>query len=331
MKSNKIVITHWVHQEIIDLLSPYGELLLNQSRETLPSEKLLIRMRDAQAMMAFMPDCVDAVFLRRCPHLKVIGAALKGFDNFDVAACTRRGVWLTIVPDLLTIPTAELAIALMLALVRNMGAGDRWVRSGDFQGWQPVFYGSGLSGATVGILGMGRVGCAIARMLSGFETRILYYDASPLDSRHDQELHARSVPLDELLGHSDYIICALPLNERTHHLIDDRAIAAMRPGSYLINVGRGSVVDEQDVAVALEKGMLAGYAADVFEMEDWALPDRPRFITPALLAHKDKTFFTPHLGSAVDRIRKKIAVEAAHNIIDALAGKRPRGAVNAIE
>jgi len=288
-------------------------------------------MRQAHAMMAFMPDSVDDDFLGQCPQLQVIGAALKGFDNFDVAACSRRGVWFTIVPDLLTMPTAELAVGLMLALARNIGPGDRWVRSGHFQGWRPTFYGSSLTRATVGILGMGRVGCAIARLLMGFDTKVIYFDPQPLDSEQEHFLQARCATLEEVLGKSDFVISATPLNHLTRHLINPRTIAAMRSGSFLINIGRGSVVDELAVAVALDSGHLAGYAADVFEMEDWALEDRPRSIAPALLVQKDNTVFTPHLGSAVDCIRKEIALEAARNIIQALAGRKPQGAVNQVE
>jgi phosphonate dehydrogenase len=331
MKTNTIVLTHWVHQEVIDLLSPYGELLLNQTRDTLPDEVIMDRMRHAHAMMAFMPDRVDDAFLRQCPQLKVIGAALKGYDNFDVAACTRRGVWFTIVPDLLTIPTAELAIGLMLALARNIGPGDRWVRSGRFKGWQPLFYGSGLSGATVGILGMGRVGHTIARRLTGFDTDVIYFDPQPLGMDQAQALDACSASMAEVLARSDYLICAVPLNAQTRHLLNTRTIASMKPGSYLINIGRGSLVKESAVAAALDSGHLAGYAADVFEMEDWALKDRPLSIHPALIAQKDKTILTPHLGSAVDDIRKWIALEAARNIVQVLEGRTPMGALNRID
>jgi phosphonate dehydrogenase len=331
MNAHTIVLTHWVHQEVIDLLSSHGELVLNQTRDTLPEKVLLERMRHADAMMAFMPDCVDDDFLDQCPRLKVIGAALKGYDNFDVAACTRHGVWFTIVPDRLTIPTAELAIGLMLALARNICPGDRWVRGGGFNGWQPMFYGSGLNGACVGILGMGRVGQTIARRLTGFDIDVIYFDPRPLNVNQEQELGACSAPLDEVLARSDYLICAAPLNERTRHLLDAQTIAAMKGGSYLINIGRGSSVDESAVAVALSSGHLNGYAADVFEMEDWALADRPRCIHPDLLAQKEKTVLTPHLGSAVDDVRKAIALEAARNIIQVLEGRPPMGAVNRID
>jgi phosphonate dehydrogenase len=328
MKTNTIVVTHWVHQEVIDLLSPHGELLLNQTRNTLPQKELMERMRQAHAMMAFMPDCVNDAFLRQCPELKVIGAALKGYDNFDVAACTNHGVWLTIVPDLLTIPTAELAIGLLLALSRNIAPGDQWIRNGDFSGWQPLFYGGGLSGTTVGILGMGRVGRTIAQRLTGFDTDLIYFDPKPLSMDKEKALCSRSVSMEDVLTLSDYLICSAPLNKHTRHLVNARTIAAMKRGSYLINIGRGSSVDEGAVADALKSNHLAGYAADVFEMEDWALEDRPRTIHPTLLELKDKTILTPHLGSAVDNVRKEIALEAARNIVQALDGSTPMGALN---
>jgi len=331
MSTPSIVLTHWVHQDVIDLLSPYGELVLNQTKETLATDALMHRMERAHAMMAFMPDCVDEAFLRQCPELKIIAAALKGYYNFDVAACTHHGIWFTIVPDLLTIPTAELAIGLMLAVTRNIGAGDQWIRSGHFKGWQPRFYGSGLSGACVGILGMGRVGQTIAKRLTGFDADVIYFDPQPLSGCKAQALCVCPVSLDELLARSDYLICAIPLTLQTRHFINQRMIADMKRGSYLVNVGRGSCVDEDAVAAALGSEHLAGYAADVFEMEDWALEDRPGTIHPALLAQKEKTVLTPHLGSAVNDIRKEIALEAARNIIRVLDGHRPPGAVNRID
>src|ERR1700721_1130776 len=183
--------------------------------------------------MVFMPDALDEPFLQSCPNLKIVAAALKGCDNFDIEACTRLGIWFTIVPDLLTEPTAELALALMLGLSRNVLSGDRLIRSGEFQGWRPLLYGTGLAGSTVGIIGYGAVG------------------------RH-----------------------------------------------------------------------LAGYAADTFEMEDWARPDRPREINSRLLRLADRTLFTPHLGSAVAPARLQIELAAAANILQALRGERPAGAIN---
>lgn len=330
MKKHTIVVTHWVHQEVVDQLSPYGTLRLNQTRDSLSSDELKERMRDAHAMMAFMPDRVDEAFLELCPNLRVIGAALKGYDNFDVEACTRRGVWFTMVPDLLTAPTAELAVGLLLGLARNITRGDRLVRSGGYQGWRPVLYGSGLSGATIGILGMGRVGRAIAQRLAGFDASIIYHDPQPLKDPVSSLQGLSRATLSEVIRQSDYLICATPLNRTTMHLINEQTLAAMKPGSRLVNIGRGSVVRERAVAAALESGHLAGYAADVFEMEDWALEERPQSIDVGLLSDTERTLFTPHLGSAVDEVRKAIALEAARNIIQVLEGDVPQGAVNRI-
>ncbi|HBY5821923.1 TPA: hydroxyacid dehydrogenase, partial [Klebsiella pneumoniae] len=178
----KLVITHRVHDEILQLLAPHCELVTNQTDSTLTREEILRRCRDAQAMMAFMPDRVDADFLQACPELRVVGCALKGFDNFDVDACTARGVWLTFVPDLLTVPTAELAIGLAVGLGRHLRAADAFVRSGEFQGWQPQFYGTGLDNATVGILGMGAIGLAMAERLQGWGATLQYHEAKALDT-----------------------------------------------------------------------------------------------------------------------------------------------------
>jgi phosphonate dehydrogenase len=328
MTRPKTVITHWVHDEVIDVLSEHCEVISNPTRDSMEPERLLMLAGDAEALMVFMPDSVDRTFLDRCPRLKIVSAALKGFDNFDVAACTDRGVWFTNVPDLLTVPTAELAIGHLISLGRNMTAGDRMVRKGSFPGWRPVLYGRGLAGSTVGILGMGAVGQAIAERLLKFSCRVLYYDRQPLAAERDSELGIQPASPEEIYAASHFVVIALPLNENTVSFIDAAALSAMRSGAYLVNVGRGSCVDEKAVAEALENGSLAGYGADVFAFEDWARDDRPAGINERLLRGRDNTLLTPHIGSAVEQVRLEIAMEAAANVIDVLHGYRPRGAVN---
>jgi phosphonate dehydrogenase len=323
-----VVITHWVHPEVIDFLSASCNVVPNLSRDTLPADELLARAKQAQAIMVFMPDSLDEAFLERCPELRIVAAALKGYDNFDVESCTRRGVWFTIVPDLLTVPTAELAIGLLMGLTRKMLDGDELVRSGAFPGWRPTLYGTGLYGGNAGIIGMGRLGRAIAERLKSFGVALAYADPVPLSWETESELRLKRLPLDELLGWSDFVILAAPLTAETFHLVDDRSLQLMEPHGFLVNVGRGSTVDEEAVANALELGKIAGYAADTFQMEDWALPDRPREIPRRLLQMRDRTLFTPHLGSAVDTVRCQIALEAARNIVDVFEGRRPAGAVN---
>jgi phosphonate dehydrogenase len=322
-----VVITHQVHEEVKVLLSATCTVICNVSGDSWPRETLIDFAAQATALMVFMPDSVDEDFLARCPQLKIM-AALKGCDNFDVAACTRRGIWFSIVPDRLSVPTAELALGLMLGITRNIASGDRLVRSGSFQGWRPVLYGSGLNGQVIGIFGMGKLGRALARLLVGFDSEVLYSDPAALTSEEEKQSRVRRVGADTLLAESDIVVSLLPLTGSTFHFIDAAAIARMKRGSYLINVGRGSVVDENAVADALGSGHLASYAADVFEMEDWARQDRPRTINPRLLQHVDRTLFTPHLGSAVDHVRLEIELAAARNILHALNGERPPDAVN---
>ncbi len=329
MNKLKVVLTHWVHPGIIEYLSEHCEVVANETRETLDRDTLLARCRDAQAVMVFMPDWIDDAFLGACPELQVVGAALKGFDNFDVQACTDRSIWFTIVPDLLTIPTAELALGLALGLMRHVLPGHRLVRSGRFRGWRPVLYGAGMTDATIGMIGMGEVGKALARRLAGFDIRrILYCDPVPLLPDEEERLGLRHCGLQEVLTRSDVLFPLTPLTSDTFHLIDESALAAMKPGAYLVNVSRGSVVDESAVAAALEAGRLAGYAADVFEMEEWVRGDRPENVPAALLEHMDRTLFTPHMGSAVDEVRYEIAMQAARNIVQALSGERPENALN---
>jgi phosphonate dehydrogenase len=323
----KIVISCWVHPEVRALLDETCSVVPNDTRQALAPEELRARCRDAHGLMAFMPERVDDAFLAACPDLRVIACALKGYDNFDIEACTRRGVWLTIVPDLLTAPTAELTIGLMIALGRNILPGDRLVRGGEFAGWRPILYGRGIDGSTVGLLGAGAVGQAVARRLAGFRTTLVYTDNTALRADLEDELRLRRVALGELLEQSDFVVLCLPLMRDTRHLVDRDFLARMKPGALLINSARGSLVDEAAVADALQGDRLAGYAADVFSLEDWALPDRPRDVSARLL-ESGKTVLTPHLGSAVDRVRRAIARQAAESMLQALRGEVPAGAVN---
>ena len=324
----KVILTHRVHPEVIELLAEHCEVIPNPGPETLPLDEILQRAKDAEALMTFMPDRVDEAFLRACPRLRVVGCALKGYDNYDVEACTRHGVWITNVPDLLTIPTAELTIGLLIGLTRNVLAGDRFVRSGQFNGWRPALYGSGLTGKTLGIIGMGAVGQAIAQRLVGYEMRVLYTDPVALPKEKEERWSLGRVELPELLAASDFVVPMVPYHDETLHMIDRSALARMKTGAYLINTCRGSVVDEQAVVEALASGRLAGYAADVFEMEEWARPGRPQAIPQALLDDSERTLFTPHIGSAVDAVRLEIELEAARNILQALRGEIPQGTIN---
>ncbi len=322
-----VVITHRVHAEVLDLLGGFCTVLDNQGSRLLPVAELTHRAAGAAALMAFMPDRIDATMLAACPRLRVIAGALKGHDNVDVEACTARGIWVTICRDLLTQPTAELALALALALMRHIPAGDQVVRAGH-SGWRPQLYGRSLVGAKVGIYGMGRVGRAIADLLSGFRCTLSYADPVALPEADERRSGAHRVDSATLQATSELVMVAAPLTAATRHAFDVHALARMRQGALLINVGRGSVVDELAVAAALAAGRLAGYAADVFAFEDWSLAGRPTAVPSSLLDQHERTLFTPHLGSAVAEVRRAIEMEAAMNILAALRGERPQGAVN---
>ncbi|HVX09604.1 MAG TPA: NAD(P)-dependent oxidoreductase [Pirellulales bacterium] len=324
---NKAFLTHRVHASVLERLRADGDVDCNDSDRILRPDEVRSRAGEATAIMVFMTDCIDRDFLQACPRLRIVAGALKGFDNIDVAACTERGVWVTCVADLLTVPTAELAIGLLLSLSRNIVAGDRLMRHEHYAGWRPILYGAPLGGRCLGIYGMGAVGQAIAARMIGFGMRTIYHDPRALPADREASLDVRYVTFGELLTESDYVIVAAPFTADNLHAFDDEALSRMRRGSFLINIGRGSVVDEQAVARALQSGRLAGFAADVYEMEDQSRLTRPSQIEPALIA-ADHTIFTPHLGSAVAAVREQIELEAAQNILAAWRGQTPPGAVN---
>jgi phosphonate dehydrogenase len=321
------VITNKVFPEVLASFGSNCEVDANFSAEPWDTSKWLQHLRSADAVIAFMPDRIGEDELAQCPHLKLISCALKGYDNFDLQACERRGVALCIVEDILTVPTAELAIGLLIAVSRNLLRGDALVRSGQFRGWRPTLYGRGLQRATIGLLGMGAVGQAIAARLKAFECSLAYHDLKRLPEQVERTLGVGWVQREELFASSDFLILALPLSAETTQCINHDVLARMKPGAYLINPARGSLVIESAVADALASGHLAGYAADVFEFEDWANPDRPQGMNGRLQKMPDCTVFSPHLGSAVATARLAIEFQAAQNVIDFFSGKMPLGLV----
>ncbi len=320
-----VVVTHWEHRSVLDRLGEFGRPLAPSREEGIWDRNTIASQHEARGLVVCMADQVDEGLLAALPRLQVVAGVLKGHDNIDLAACTRRGVWVTVQEDLLTVPTAELAVGLMIAVMRRVREGDAVVRSGGFRGWRPDLYGRGLADATVGLIGMGHLGRAVARRVQAFDTHVVYCDSRP--DAGARIVGAQPVSLPDLLAASDVVVPLVPLTTDTYHLLDRDALAAMRPGGFVVNAGRGSVVDEDAVAQALEGDRLAGYAADVFAFEDWACPSRPRRIPPRLLAHP-ATVFTPHRGSAVDSIRRQMGLAAAAQVRQALAGQRPDGAVN---
>lgn len=321
-KRPKILVTQRIHEEVQRRLSVHGELDMNNSPEPWPPSEVIRRAAQATAIMGFMTDQVDSELLRAAPHLEIVACALKGYDNYDVQACTQAGVWVSIVPGLLTEPTAELAIGLAIALARHVRQGDAYVRSGEFAGWRAHLYGTGLHGSVAAVVGLGQVGSAIVQRLTGFGcTRTLGVDPDAKPSG------VEIVPLEVAARQADFLFVAAPLTSTTRHLIGNKQLEQAKTGQLIINVGRGSVVDESAVTQALKAGRIGGYAADVFGCEDWQLADRSQSISPELLA-QDNTIFTPHIGSAVRSVRMAIEQSAADNIIAVLQGRAPPDAIN---
>src|SRR6202142_281049 len=208
-KVRRILITHHPFPDTVNSLRACGEVIY-PVQNCFSRDEILHYASDSEAMMAFMPDTVDEAFLRACPSLRIIACALKGYDNFDARACAEHGVWLTMVPDLLTVPTAELTVGLVISLARHVREGDIHVRSGAFRSWEPRFYGEGLDGSTVGIVGMGAIGHAVAARLAGFGCRLVYTDRQQLNDVDERALNISWLPAEQLLASSDFLVLAVP-------------------------------------------------------------------------------------------------------------------------
>ena len=258
---------------------------------------------------------VDAALLDAAgPGLRVVANFAVGYDNVDVTACEQRGVVVTNTPDVLTNATAELTVALMLATARRLGEGERLVRAGGWTGWEPgQLLGRELSGATVGIVGLGRIGTRVAQLLQGFEVELLYTARS---RRPDAErrLGARHAGLDDLLARSDFVTLHVPLSPATRHLIDRRRLEQMKRGAILVNTARGGLVDAGALAGAIGEGHLGGAGLDVYEQE-------PR--VPPALAELEQVVLAPHIGSATATARDAMARLVADNVIAVLEGRAP--------
>lgn len=277
------------------------------------SEAFAERAAEVEAIVALLTDRIDGALLARMPRLRIVANVAVGVDNVDLAACRARGVIVTNTPDVLTEATADLAFGLLLAAARRIAEGDRLVRAGGFTGWTPTFMlGARVNGATLGIVGLGRIGRATARRARGFGMRVLYTQRA----RHPEALEAAegvswSPSLDALLAEADAVSIHCPLTRETTHLFDAARLGRMRPGSILVNTARGPIVDEAALAQALERGPLAAAGLDVFE-------DEPR-VHPALLA-RPNAVLAPHIGSADHPTREAMSDTAIANVLAVLAG-----------
>ena len=295
------------------------EVRVNPQDRPLTAEELRDAAIHSDGMLCLLNDKISAELFAAAPRCRVYANYAVGHDNMDAAAASAAGVALANTPDVLSIATAEMAWALLLAAARRIGEGERMTRAGKFHGWAPMMLlGYEVTGKSLGIIGAGRIGVAMARMARGFDMKLLYTKRSG-ESTQMQELGARHVELEPLLRESDFVSIHAPLTAQTRHMISAAQLELMKPTAILVNTGRGPVVDEAALADALEKKQIAGAGLDVYERE------------PAIeqkLLNLENVVLAPHLGSATHEARDKMAALATSNILDHFAGRIPRTCIN---
>jgi glyoxylate reductase len=286
----------------------------------MPRPELLKRLGDKQGLICVISELIDQALLDACPALRVVSNVAVGYNNVDVAACTRRGVVVTNTPDVLTDTTADFAWTLLMATARRLVEADRYVRDGRFQQWEyMLLLGGDIHGKTLGVVGFGRIGRAMARRALGFGMRVLYQDAVAADAATERELSATRTDLATLLRESDFVTLHTPLIPETRHLINADSLRAMKKTAYLVNAARGPVVDEAALVQALREGWIAGAGLDVFEKE-------PR-VHPGLIGLTN-VVLAPHIASGSLETRLRMATLAVENCLAVLEGKAPPTPVN---
>ena len=286
-----------------------------------PKKTIIEKVKDVDALATLLSDKIDAEVFDAAPKLKMIAQLAVGFDNVDVQEATKRGIYVSNTPEVLTDTTADFAWALLMTLARRVVEADKYVRTGKWKvGWHPaMLQGRDVYGATIGIVGAGRIGYAVAKRATGFSMKILFYDVIPRPEM-EKDFGAKKVDLDTLLKQSDFVSIHVPLMKETHHLINAEKLRLMKKTAYLINNSRGPVVDEKALYDALNEGRIAGAGLDVFEQEPAPL-DNP-------LLKLDNVVVAPHISSASYETRSKMAEMVADNLVAFFEGKKPPNLVN---
>ncbi len=315
----KVFVTRPIPRAVLDLLAAQCELQVHPHDSAIRTAQLAEACREVEGLLVSGARVNEQV-LQQARCLRVVSNAGVGYDNIDVAACTRRRIPVTNTPGVLDDTTADLAFALLMAVARRVVEGDRFVRDGHWREWQwGLLHGADVHHKTLGLYGFGRIGQAMARRGRGFSMRILYHARRRVAETLERELDARYVDRETLLRESDFLSLHVPLTPETRHLIQSRELSLMKSTAFLINTARGPVLDEEALVQALEARALAGAGLDVFERE-------PQ-VHPALL-RMNNVVLMPHVGSATAETRFQMARLAAENLLAALNGERPRNVVN---
>ena len=322
MARPQILVARAVFPEVVERLRSHFEVDDNPGDVILSRPELIARLQGKAGAFTTGSERIDAELLAACPQLRVVANMAVGYNNFDIAACTAAGVLATNTPDVLTETTADFGFALMMAAARRMAESEHFLRRGQWTKWAyDMFTGSDVHGATLGILGMGRIGQGIARRGAlGFGMRVIYHNRSRLSAEQEAPIAARYVDKATLLREADHLILVLPYSAASHHAIGAAELALMKPTATLTNVARGGIVDDAALVAALRKGQIAAAALDVFEGEPQVHPD---------LLTLPNVVLTPHIASATVATRRAMADLAADNLIAALTGGAPPTPINA--
>ena len=316
----RVLVTRHVYPAAIAMLQEECVVDYHDTHDVLPKDRLQKKLQHADGVVCQLTDAIDAEVIAAAPRLKVIANVAVGYDNVDVAAATARRIPVTNTPGVLTEATADLTFALLLATARRLPEAERYLRDGKWQRWDvDLLCGTDVFGRTLGIVGLGRIGRAVARRARGFGMRVLYSGPRPAPDDVAAELQATHLPLDTLLAQSDFVSLHVPLRDDTRHLISVERLCRMKRHAILLNTSRGPIVDEAALVAALEEGLLGGAGLDVFERE-------PQ-VHPGLLALPNVVLL-PHVGSATVTVRTLMCTLAAKNCMAVLRGERPDHPVN---
>jgi len=315
----KVYITRQIPEPGLELLRKNFEVEVNPEDRVLTREELLEKVRGRDAILCLLTDKIDAQVMDSATGARIFANYAVGYDNIDVLEATKKGILITNTSGVLTETTADLAWALLMATARRVVEADRFTRAGKFKGWGPMLLlGVDVWGKTLGLVGAGRIGSAMARRSVGFKMNLLYHD--PYSNRElEEELGVKKADLDTLLKESDFISIHVPLTQETHHLIGEREFSLMKHSAHLINTSRGPVVDEEALVQALQYRRIAGAGLDVYEHEPQLTPG---------LTELDNVVVVPHIASASTETRTKMATIAAQSITDFFEGLRPAHCVN---